>query len=745
MAVAAVAGRAWAKRIRQSSEQSNPVAAWLRTPDDQDEPQRREPADAPAALNDKPAVSGQDRPESPPAASTHSGASDELDTATEHHHGASANGERRAVHSTQRTRRPPIARGGRPRAPNRAESPRLPTNTRFPSSSGPRAHLCVWQQGMGWQLGVEVQPNPYEDLSVRQGSVELERDEYDPDRWHLADRLGVIEIADDAACVARIGDLARGPAHLLFRLVGADLENGILVRQPSAGAYLLLVPHDWDLLESESSDVVVNAGPVTPPTFCAYYVDVEPSSAATVRAGADTTSASAIRFNDAGGRFSLTGTEIEDAAPRHANRSARQGALFGRSAPTILDTHGWGGVSTIIIGEEGSGKKRWREAIDRRTHNPSKRLNELLTERSAGWFFLRFYDEQDDLIDSVDFRFAAGLKAKPCVIDAGEAAGERAFDEVLIEHDPSICVEAAHPDEENLSSSLAADGGSRLRIPRSRDYDSTEWVVRDGDTHVPLHVEVPRFWWRLRNDEASDVRQWTSDVLDLRTNDFRASSPWVLDVSMPASARDSRQALIGFDSSNARPCGSSRSGEFGFPLRELESSAALQNAGRRVLRLYLPSGEAIDLGALKLRARCAYCEAEAPADATEQVKHLYDSHFDNVFHELDYNETARLYPELKFPKAIYDCLHCEQFVPAGPGDPNPTTAIIRHCDENHNGRRRFRPMRRSDEVRQHVIRTLPHAYQCKICRVSLKTEADSVAQLMKNHISHHLNRLITLG
>ena len=483
---------------------------------------------------------------------------------------------------------------------------------------------------------------------------------------------------------------------------------------------------------------------MTPPTYRAYYVDIEPGSAATVRAGADSTTDSAIRFNHSDGRFSLKGTDIEDAAPRHAKRSARQGPLYGRSAPTIVDTQSWDGVSTIVVGEEGGGKERWREAIDCKTHNPTKRLRELLTERPAGWFFLRFYDEQDDLIDSLDFRYAAGLNAPPCLIEAGEPAPEREFDEVLIEHDSRVRVEAAGSDDLKLGSRPGADAGSVLRIPRRKNRDHTEWAVSEDDARVPLYVELPRYWWRLRNEEEFENGQWSSGVLDLQMNEFRATSPWILDVSMPANVRNSGQVLIGFDSFSARPCGASRSGDIVFPLRELESSDSLQNAGRKVLRLYLPAGEAIDLGVLDLRARCVYCQAEAPLDLAGQVEHLYERHFDDVFQELDYEETARLYPELKFPVAIYNCLQCEQFVPAGPGDPNPTTAIIRHCDDNHNGRRRFRPMKRSDEVRRHVLQMLPHAYRCKVCKINVKTESDFVSQILKGHLRRHLNRLTTI-
>ena len=741
-ALALYAGRALAKRVRQNLDP--PDTARAKTPDDLDAPQHPELISPPTAPDDELPVEGNETPESSPATSTDGGARDESDTQVEQHRSASVNGEGRAVDSVQRTPRAPIVRGGRPRTPNRPESTRVTKSTgRFPGTV-PRAHLCVWQQGMGWQLGVEVQSKSEQDLSVRQGGVELERDEFDPDRWLLTGESGVIEVWGDEACVRRISDLARGPAHLLFRLVGADLEHGILVQQPSAGAFLLLVPCDWVPPESESSDVVVDAGPVTPPTFRAYYVDIEPGSAATVWAGADTNSASAIRFNDAGRRFSLTGTDIEDAAPRHAKRSARQGPLFGKSAPLIVDTQGWGGVSTIIVGEEGGGKERWREAIDRKTHNPSKRLRELLAERPVGWFFLRFYDEQDDLIDSLDFRYAAGLNGPPHLIEADELAPEREIDVVLIEHEPRVRIEAAKPDDGNVGSE-STDNRTTLRIPRRKNYDHTEWVVTDGDARAPLHVELPRLWWRLRNEKESNNGQWTSDVLDLQMNDFRAISPQVLDVSVPAVVRASGQALIGFDYSSARPCGVSRSGECSFPLRELESSAALQEAGRSVLRLYPSAVEAIDLGTLELRARCACCEAEVPTGASGLVKHLFDSHFYNVFHELDYEETARLYPELKFPGAIYDCLQCEQFVPAGPGDPNPTTAIIRHCDDNHSGRRRFRPMTRSDEVRRHVFEVLPHAYRCNFCKKSLKTEADSASQMLKAHLRHHLNRLTTLG
>ena len=744
-AVAVLAGRALAKRVRQNLELSNADAAGLKTPDNQDVPQHPESSDAPTAPGDDLPVESEDRPDSYPATSTDSGARDESDTPQEQRCNESVEQKERVADAVQRRRTSPIGRGGRPRTPNQPEPTGRPASPHRSPSTVPNAHLCVWQRGMGWQLGVEVQPTTEQDVSVRQGGVELERDEFDPDRWLVAGERGVIEVWDREVCVRHIRDHAHDPAHLVFRLVGANLEHGVLVQRPSAGPFLLLAPSDWDALKSEPTDLIGDSELVTPSTFHAYFIDIEPGAAATVRVATDTASFSAIRLNDAGGRFSLKGTCIEDDAPIRGKRAARYGPLFGRCAPEIVDSQAWAGISTIVIGEEGGSKGRWRAGIDPRTCEPNERLADLLAGWPAGWFFLRFYDELDNLIDSLDFRYAAALNAPPYLIEAEEPAPEREFGKVLIKHDSSVRVEAARSDDLKLSSHPEADSGSLLRIPHRKDYDHTEWVVTDGDACVPLHIEVPRTWWRRRNEQESGANQWVSEAIQFRMEDFKATSPQVLDVSMPAAMGASEQARIGFDHSGARPCGANQSGEFAFPLRELESSHALQRAGRRVLRLYTPVGAAIDLGALELRARCAYCEAESPAGASGQVKHLYDSHFHNVFHELDYEETARLYPELKFPGAIYDCLQCEQFVPAGPGDPNPTTAIIRHCDDNHNGRRRFRPMTRSDEVRQHVIEVLPHAYRCNLCKKSLKTEADSASQVLKEHLRDHLRRLTMLG
>ena len=93
---------------------------------------------------------------------------------------------------------------------------------------------------MGWQLGVEVQPKSEQVISVRQGGVELEQDEFDQDRWLVGSDQGVIDLWDGETCLRRIDNLAQNSAYLVFRLVGADLDTGIFVKQPTAGALLAL-------------------------------------------------------------------------------------------------------------------------------------------------------------------------------------------------------------------------------------------------------------------------------------------------------------------------------------------------------------------------------------------------------------------------------------------------------------------------------------------------------------------------
>ena len=651
-----------------------------------------------------------------------------------------------SAEKTRPKRRPraPIDKGGRPRTPNQPKPTERKSRTPHSTGTGPRAHLCVWQQGMAWQLGVQIESEPKRDLRVQQDGHELERDDFDLDRWLVRDGQGYIEILDGQECVRRIDNLAR-PGHLVFRLRGTNLDRGVLTKHPSAGSFLLLIPSDWDPLESDHRDLIGEYEEVTPSTFHAYYIDIDPSSSPTLWTGPDGASSTPVRFNEVEGRFRLKGRVIEDIAPK-------QGPLYGPSPPEIVDARNWAGISVIVVGEEGGGKGRWRHEIKPDLPEPSKRLAEFMSMRRAGWFFLRFYDQQSDLVDSLDFRYAAGIKGPPQQIESGESSPERKFDIVHIEHESNVRIEASDPDNGNINSELVTPGDSNLRIPHMKTYDRTEWTVVDGNTKVPLHIELPRFWRRLRSESNGTCSRWSPKAITLQEDDFKPTLRQVLDVSVPSDS--SKTVLIDFDFPSKRRFRATVNCELQVPLWNFFDSNHLISAGRHVLSLLPEIPSSIDttppikLGILELQTRCAYC-SRAFAGNVDLLDHIVASHIDEVFVEETYEKTARQFPNLGLPDAIYICEMCQEFYLSGHSYVNgrylqtiQNCTINKHNNEIHkHAHNAFEPVSDAGSVRDQLIKSLPYLYRCKICARSIKVDKEEKIgiKLSKHLMRFHLS------
>jgi len=65
----------------------------------------------------------------------------------------------------------------------------------------------------------------------------------------------------------------------------------------------------------------------------------------------------------------------------------------------------------IVIGEEGSGRNRWRTQFSPQESMIDQKMPDDLANRQGGWYFVRIYDKDDNLLESMDFRFSAGLKS----------------------------------------------------------------------------------------------------------------------------------------------------------------------------------------------------------------------------------------------------------------------------------------------------------------------------------------------
>jgi len=437
----------------------------------------------------------------------------------------------------------PEKRGGRPR---REEEGDEEEKTGKSPQRSPKPEIVCCKREREWILGVEI-PEGLQgalDTSVFQDNVRLTQDTSKDGCWQLA-KLGgevVVRISE-----GQDGDdlriELRGDDYLLFKLRGASLNEGCRVRQPSSGSYLVVAPDSWERDEERAG-----TAPYTPERVClegyqAHFFDVPGDSA------------SRIAFRDHAGhlleigsmepRFELVGQEVPDA-------SEYSGSLFGVSPPRIRVKDGsWADVGAIVLGEEGSGRGRWRESFKPNLTLLEQNLPEEIAARKAGWYFLRFYDLQDELIDSFDFRFVAGLKGIT-VHEAGPFPSAAGHDQATVEFE--------HDAESYVEPSSAGTGDVRidrtpektiLTIPPVPAHDRSLWLVgpRDGP-HVEVTVLLQRIWWAV-SEGNQPAMPWQGTCLPLSPKDLTATSNTVLWIQFPT-PRWTDGVLVGFKQENRR-------------------------------------------------------------------------------------------------------------------------------------------------------------------------------------------------
>src|SRR5207249_4387858 len=107
--------------------------------------------------------------------------------------------------------------------------------------------------------------------------------------------------------------------------------------------------------------------------------------------------------------------------------------------------------------------------------------------------------------------------------------------------------------------------------------DVTRWHLADAQGKVTLAVRVERIWWALAEETVPDNGlAWTDELIDLRRDDFAATSSRVLHVRLP---RADWKVSVGFREDHVLPMqGSTGSSHRFLPLRNLTDQQGLEAA-----------------------------------------------------------------------------------------------------------------------------------------------------------------------
>ncbi|MDI6848759.1 MAG: 30S ribosomal protein S9 [Candidatus Saccharicenans sp.] len=476
-------------------------------------------------------------------------------------------------------KREPIKRGGRPRGlaqcPEKKQKPGIQQLRLKPE-------VVCWKRERQWVLAVELPEELLEKpgLTVHQDGSLLSQDESKETCWRLEQAFGKVTIRwneDEALQEIKVQPGYNEYKYLLFKLRG-DLDEGRLVKNPSSGSYLVIVPENW-----MRDDVLAGQPPVAEPVclagYRAHFFDIDQSTDEKI----------AFRLPDGsllvvqnGPRFGLVGNRLEDA-------SKHMGPLFGKDLPRICaqDAEVWENVRTIVVGEEGSGRGRWRAEFSPNTGQTEQHLPSELADRKGGWYFLRFYDQNHRLIDSIDFRFLSVLKdirvIQPFPLPAGD--GHKLACVELVHEADCVVQPASNLGKIEIK---CQDGKTILSVPPDPTCDKSRWLVgQERGPKVEVTINVERVWWAL-GKENSQPFEWQDQPFTLSRNDFSTTSNKALWLRLPRH-RWVDKVLVGFERSKARPYDVRvKEHTVAIPLREFgDSSEIADTIHEHRLRLWI--------------------------------------------------------------------------------------------------------------------------------------------------------------
>jgi len=466
-------------------------------------------------------------------------------------------------------RPPPGKRGGRPRGSTKKSGTERSLE---PKPRSPKPEIICWDEGGVWIVGIEV-PEKFETSRVAQNDELLEQDTSDDSLYplkHIEGRVKVAWTAGEQDGEIDIPIMDEGRNYLVFKMRKDWKGLGRLVRRPTAGYYLIIAPQEWERHEETSGTAPVAPEKVQINGYKAHFFVLrqnEDTAVAFINAKSER-----IQVETGSSRFQLVGKEISDS-------SEDMGPLFGEEPPRIktIDEREWRNVGMVVVGEEGGGRNRWRtQFIPEKGANEQKMPDEL-TNQQGGWYFVRIYDNNDDLLESMDFRFITGLKGIQ-IVNSKPLPEPDGYNDVIVQfiHQANCKVE---PMDEEMFHALTIRRENDLTIitiPPRPDYDKTHWILSDRNAKVKVTVLVERVWWCVGRLGVVPAN-WTGKTVSLSRKDFTAITDEALWVKFPRKRWISK-IEVGFNRTKSRYYNVEvENEEIAVPLRDFCDAEEIQN------------------------------------------------------------------------------------------------------------------------------------------------------------------------
>jgi actin-related protein len=404
--------------------------------------------------------------------------------------------------------------------------------------------VVCWKESRKWFLGIEIPEEFHECVGILVTQNDIQLDQDDRGRWGLSQLSGIIQIRWEE--IGYQAEIRLDKPYLIFRLTGQRVNQGCYVRYATFGSYLIIVPDQWQRDEEISGIARLSPESISVSDYQAHYFILD--------RGSDTK----IGFRDSTGdlviiprrasRFELVGSLLSDA---HDDI----GPLFTEHPPRIkaVDQNTWKGIKTIVLGQEGSGRKRWRVHFVPKPDSIEQFFPKELNHRRGGWYFVRFYDLEDTLVESMDFRFASALKQIVISphLPLPDLVGHLSVSVKFI-HNSECAIRLADGNEEVLQVQHMATT-TVANIPPNPVWDRTRWSIYiDNKVLTETIILVQRVWWAIGDKDVAKVQpHWSDKPLLVPRESFSATSKQFLWLRFPKE-RWVDSVLVGFTEHRCR-------------------------------------------------------------------------------------------------------------------------------------------------------------------------------------------------
>jgi len=609
--------------------------------------------------------------------------------------------------------------------------------------------IICWKADERWNIGIKFSGNMVTSASIRviQNNVRLKKHETNDEYWNIKSLASLfVQWQENNEISFKQIELNKKATDvsLIFKLIDENLTFGRLVGYPTSGNYLLIVPKDWERIGEDNGEPSLAPQLTTLEKYVGHYYNF------------DTAKNKSLAFKKHDGtiiaidaekpRFFLKGNQVMD---------AEEGAipLFGEGLPTITDQKSsWDDIGSIVVAEQSKDGLAW--LLTPQAGKVGQDLNlfealEIATSDSSH-YLVNIYNQYDDLIESMEFRYVAGLK-RVKVFEPPALPGPDGHQPGYVKfYHNQMCTIDLVKNHGNWHDIIVHNNEFTVAtIPPDPAYDQTEWEICDhSGRRIRIKIDMQRVWWAFSSETDFMESIAASDkLLELSTAMLADNSNAGIRAWVPKKYHNKKISL-GFSPQNRKEflCNGHDQSIF-IPMEAFKNYQDIHNQTEQpVLKLWLndKSEEWVPLAELVfplISCKTDNCDFKTH-QKNELIEHIKIAHFSKFFKALSYEEIRSKYNH-NLPIAIYQCDYCGTYILAEPDSTNPTATIIEHIEKCPDVDResrlvvRFKQVTDIVEIREKVMPEIPAVHECTLCGRYFENhdEAGLIDHLMKEHES----------